>query len=476
MTITKADYFSRIMNVASEYKMNKLEKFQVLGLNEKILKVLGEMHFVEPTEIQEKSIPLVLKGRDVIGKSATGSGKTLAFGCGIVENSLRGKGIQSLVLEPTRELAEQVAKSLRGFAKNYTLNVVEIYGGVSIIPQIENIKRADIIVGTPGRILDHLDRRTLNLDKVKILVLDEADRMVDMGFLPDVEKIIRLCPLERQTLMFSATLTTDINFMEKKYMKNAVHIGAESYVDPSKLKQIYYDISNEKKFSLLVHLLKQEKPGLVMVFCNTRRNADFLARNLGRYQLNAIAIHGGLSQNKRSRTMEEFKAGETTILICTDVAARGLDIKNVSHVYNYDMSKNSNEYIHRIGRTARAGKEGEAISLISNRDYENFSRVKDDDSLKIENASLPEFEVVNVRFSDNDGGDEGGNSGGYRPRSGGGYRGRPDGGYRSGPGGRGFSRGRSFGGGRGDSRGGGFSRGRDSRGGNSRGFSRDRRY
>ncbi len=464
------------MNVASEYKMNKLEKFQVLGLNEKILKVLGEMHFVEPTEIQEKSIPLVLKGRDVIGKSATGSGKTLAFGCGIVENSLRGKGIQSLVLEPTRELAEQVAKSLRGFAKNYTLNVVEIYGGVSIIPQIENIKRADIIVGTPGRILDHLDRRTLNLDKVKILVLDEADRMVDMGFLPDVEKIIRLCPLERQTLMFSATLTTDINFMEKKYMKNAVHIGAESYVDPSKLKQIYYDISNEKKFSLLVHLLKQEKPGLVMVFCNTRRNADFLARNLGRYQLNAIAIHGGLSQNKRSRTMEEFKAGETTILICTDVAARGLDIKNVSHVYNYDMSKNSNEYIHRIGRTARAGKEGEAISLISNRDYENFSRVKDDDSLKIENASLPEFEVVNVRFSDNDGGDEGGNSGGYRPRSGGGYRGRPDGGYRSGPGGRGFSRGRSFGGGRGDSRGGGFSRGRDSRGGNSRGFSRDRRY
>ncbi|TAL59245.1 MAG: DEAD/DEAH box helicase, partial [Bacteroidetes bacterium] len=171
--------------------MNKLEKFRVLGLNEKILKVLGEMHFVEPTEIQEKSIPLVLKGRDVIGKSATGSGKTLAFGCGIIENCIRGKGVQSLVLEPTRELAEQVAKSLRGFSKNYTLNIIEVFGGVSIIPQIENIRRADIVVGTPGRILDHLDRRTLNLDKVKILVLDEADRMVDMGFLPDVEKIIR---------------------------------------------------------------------------------------------------------------------------------------------------------------------------------------------------------------------------------------------------------------------------------------------
>src|SRR3989344_1778434 len=383
--------------------MHKIEKFRNLGLNEKILKVIGEMHFEEPTEIQEKSIPLVLQGRDVIGKSATGSGKTLAFGCGIIENSIRGKGVQALVMTPTRELAEQDAKSLRNFAKNYNLIIVEVYGGVSINPQIDNIRRADIVVGTPGRILDHLERRTLNLDKIKTLVLDEADRMVDMGFLPDVEKIIRLCPQERQTLLFSATLTGDINYIEKKYMKNAIHVGAESYVDPSKLKQIYFDVPNEKKFSLLVHLLKQEKPGLVMVFCNTRRNADFLVRNLRRYNLYAIAIHGGLSQNRRSRTMEEFKAGETNILICTDVAARGLDIKNVSHIYNYDISKNRTEYIHRIGRTARAGKEGEAISLVSNRDYENFSRVKEDDSLKIENVELPQFENINVRFSESNG-------------------------------------------------------------------------
>src|SRR3989338_2421266 len=367
--------------------MDKLEKFRELGLNEKILKVLGEMQFEEPTEIQEKAIPLVLKGKDVIGKSATGSGKTLAFGCGIIETSIRGKGVQTLVMTPTRELAEQNAKSLKNFAKNYHINIIEVYRGVSIIPQIENIKRADIVVGTPGRILDHLERRTLSLLKIKTLVLDEADRMVDMGFLPDVEKIIRSCNTERQTLLFSATLTGDINYIEKKYMKNAIHVGAESYVDPSKLKQIYFDVPNEKKFSLLVHLLKQEKPGLVMVFCNTRRNADFLVRNLRRYNLYAIAIHGGLSQNKRSRTMEEFKAGETNILICTDVAARGLDIKNVSHIYNYDISKNSTEYIHRIGRTARAGKEGIAVSLVSQRDYENFRRVIQNSSLNITNKT-----------------------------------------------------------------------------------------
>ncbi len=446
--------------------MDKLENFRKLGLNEKILKILVELKFESPTEIQEKAIPLVMQGKDVIGKSATGSGKTLAFGCGIIESSQKGKGVQSLVLEPTRELAEQVAKSLRHFSKHYNINVVEIFGGVSIIPQIHNIPKAEIIVGTPGRILDHLERRTLSLNRVNTLVLDEADRMVDMGFLPDVEKIIKQCPLERQTLLFSATLTGDINFIEKKYMRKAIHVGAESYVDASKLKQIYYDVVNEKKFSLLVHLLKQEKPGLVMVFCNTRRNADFLVRNLKRYNLNAIAIHGGLSQNQRSRTMEEFKSGNTNILICTDVAARGLDIKNVSHIYNYDMSKSSNDYIHRIGRTARAGKEGEAISLISNRDYENFSKVKEDDSLNIEKTELPQFESINVRFSEGESNNE--NRGGFGGRSGG------------------FSRGRSFGGNSGGNRTGsfrgnrdgsrGFSRGRDSRSSSGRGFSRDRRF
>ncbi len=480
------------------HKVEKVEKFRELGLNEGILRVIGEMHFEEPTEIQAKSIPLVLAGKDVIGKSATGSGKTLAFGAAIIDKVESGKGIQALVMAPTRELAEQNAKSLRNFSKYNHLNIIEIFGGVGMVGQIKDIERADVVVGTPGRILDHLERRTLSFGKLKILVLDEADRMVDMGFLPDVERIIRACPVQRQTMLFSATISSDVNYIEKKYMKSPKSVSAESYVDASKLKQIYFDVPNHLKFSLLVHLLKEEKTGLVMVFCNTRRNADFVARNLIRYGLHAIAIHGGLSQNKRTRTMDEFKAGQTSILVCTDVAARGLDIKNVSHIYNYDMSKNSTEYIHRIGRTARAGKEGEAISLISNRDYEGFAKVKEDDSLNIKPAALPQFENISPKFSEGSGGrygGGGGRSGGYSHAreggSGGGFSrggGSRSGGSRSGGYG-GRSGGRSYGGGSssgGGSRGGGYSRGGGSRSGGSRGgssrgssgrgFSRERRY
>src|SRR3989338_1499808 len=241
--------------------MHKIEKFRELGLNEGVLRVIGEMHFEVPTEIQEKTIPLVLQGKDVIGKSATGSGKTLAFGAAIIAKVENGKGIQALVMAPTRELAEQNSKSLRNFSKYNRLNIIEVFGGVGMVGQIKEIERADVVVGTPGRILDHLERRTLNFGRLKILVLDEADRMVDMGFLPDVEKIIRACPVERQTMLFSATISPDVDYIERKYMKNPKSISAESYVDSYKLKQIYYDVPNHLKFSLFVHLLKQEKTG-----------------------------------------------------------------------------------------------------------------------------------------------------------------------------------------------------------------------
>ena len=324
-------------------------------------------------------------------------------------------------------------------------------------PQIRKVEHADIVVGTPGRILDHIEKRTLNLSKLKTLVLDEADRMVDMGFLPDVEKIINSCPKERQTLLFSATISQDINYISKKYMKSPVFVGVETYVDASKLKQIYYDIPLNQKFSLLVHLLKKERPGLVMVFCNTRRNADIVTRNLFRYGLKAVAIHGGLEQNRRSNIMKEFHAQSIGILVCTDVAARGLDIKNVSHIYNYDLPMNSADYIHRIGRTARAGKEGEAISLVSNRDYENFGKIKMDDSLKINDEKLPEFEQLTPNFSkeadERRGSGGGGRFGGNRSFGGrsGGSGGRFGGGSRGGSSGP-----RRFGGNReGSSRGGG---------------------
>ncbi len=332
-----------------------MESFKKLGLSEKLAKALSEFGFEQPREIQEKTIPLAMAGKDIIGGSATGSGKTLAFGASIIEKAIKGKGVQALILTPTRELAEQVADSLIKFSRYYNLEICTVYGGVSIEPQMRYLRYADVVVGTPGRILDHLERRTLDLSKVKTLVLDEADRMLDMGFIDDVVKIIESCPKERQTMLFSATISRDIELIAKKYMKHPESIELESYVDPSKLKQVYYDASQDLKFSLLLHLLKHEHPGLIMIFCNTQRNTDFIADNLARYGIDATAIHGGLSQAKRTRVMDNFRNNQVSVLVCTDVAARGLDIKNVSHVYNYDLPNSSKEYVHSIGRTARAG-------------------------------------------------------------------------------------------------------------------------
>lgn len=374
-----------------------MKNFKELGLNNNLLKVIGEMGFDEPTEIQEKVIPLALAGKDIIGESATGSGKTLAFAALIIEKVRNGEGLQALIITPTRELAEQDSKSLKIFSKYIDIKIVTVYGGVSIEPQIADLRKADVVVGTPGRILDHMSRKTIDFSKIKILVLDEADRMLDMGFIDDVTDIIHHCPKNRQTLLFSATISSEIARIAERYMINPVNVSAESYVDPSKLKQVFYDVPTNEKFSLLVHLLKGESSKLVMVFCNTKRTADFTGNNLSRYGFDALTLHGDLNQNQRKRVLEHFHNSNKFILVCTDVAARGLDIKNVSHVYNYDSPKTSIEYIHRIGRTARAGKDGKAITIISQRDYDNFRRVSKDSSLNIEQVQLPEFEKVFVR-------------------------------------------------------------------------------
>ncbi len=371
-----------------------MKSFTELGLSEAFLTTLSQLHIHEPTEIQEKTIPLALEGKDVIGGSATGSGKTLAFGAGILEQLKHGQGIQALILTPTRELAEQVGISFQKFSRDTKLRTAIVYGGIGMGPQIDALERADIVVGTPGRILDHLERGSFNLHKISVLVLDEADRMLDMGFIEDVTRIIEGCPKERQTLLFSATISSDIAHIARRYMKSPVEVSAGERVDPSKLTQIFYDVPKNVKFSLLVHLLKQEKAGLVMVFCNTRHNADFVANHLKANKIQSLAIHGGLTQNKRNRIMEIFRSNDVYVLVCTDVAARGLDIKGVSHVYNYDLPPNSKEYIHRIGRTARAGEEGKAINLVSERDYDNFRMVLRDDSLKIQQTPVPELEPI----------------------------------------------------------------------------------
>ena len=375
--------------------MNAFENF---GLDVPTVTTIQRLGITVPTEIQRKSIPHIIAGKDVIGESATGSGKTLAFGCGIIEYVERNKGLQALILTPTRELAEQVKESLKQLSSQKRLNVIPIYGGVSIGPQIRDLSKADVVVGTPGRLLDHVQRRTINTSKIKLLVIDEADRMFDMGFIEDMERIVKLCPKERQTLFFSATISSRVKSLANKYMIQPIEVSAENQVDPSRLKQVYYDVSRGMKLSLLVHLLKKEDYNLVMIFCNTRRNTDFVAMNLRANGIRSVTLHGGYTQNKRMNTIKMFNEGKSDILICTDVAARGLHIENVSHIYNYDLPKDPKDYVHRIGRTARVEEEGEVINLLCNLDHDNFSKIlREYTSFNIEKFKKPYIEKIVTR-------------------------------------------------------------------------------
>ncbi len=370
-------------------------KFEELGLSNQLLISIKRLGFDEPTQIQEETIPAVMNGKDVLGESATGSGKTLAFGCAIIEHTIPKKGVQALVVTPTRELAEQVKDMLKKFSYLKPLRIISIYGGVAIEPQMRDLEIAEVVVGTPGRLLDHLERGTIDLSHVKILVLDEADRMLDMGFIDDVEYLIKACPKNRQTLFFSATLPPRILKLSQRYTKNAMPVRAEHFVDPNKLKQFYYDTPRNLKLSLLIHLLKKEKSGLSMLFCSTRRNTDFVAANLKANGINAVPLHGGLSQNKRLKTIKSFNDSEQKVLVCTDVASRGLDINNVEHVYNYDMPKDPKDYVHRIGRTARAGKKGEVINILCDHDYDSFSRIEREYSnFNIKRLELPHITKI----------------------------------------------------------------------------------
>jgi len=377
--------------------------FENLGLSSQLLQSIKKLGFNTPTEIQIKSIPDIMTGKDIIGESATGSGKTLAFGCGIIEQVKPKQGLQALVLTPTRELAEQVKESIKTLSSQSNLKIVPVYGGVSINQQIKDIPKAEVVIATPGRLLDHLERGTINLSKVQILVLDEADRMLDMGFLDDVEQIIEECPTDRQTLFFSATISKEIKKLANKYMIKPVSVTAEKMVDPEKLKQVYYEIPKNMKLSLLIHLLKNEESDLTMIFCNTRNTTDYVVKNLKANNIKAIAIHGGLTQNKRAKSIKLFNDAKAGVLVCTDVAARGLHIDNVSHIYNYDISNDSNDYVHRIGRTARAGESGKVINLLTERDEENFSKILYSyPSFTIENVERPYLKKIMPVNVDND--------------------------------------------------------------------------
>jgi len=375
-----------------------MEEFErLLGSDNPLLNCIKFKGFTVPTEIQEKSIPAILKEKDIIAGASTGSGKTFAFAVGLIKNTTKNHGIQGLVLTPTRELAEQVANELSVFSKHKGLDIISVYGGVSITKQMKELTRADIVVGTPGRMLDHISRNSINLKFVNTLVLDEADRMLDMGFRDDVAKIISNCPKKRQTLLFSATISQEVVLLAQKYMEKPIEISAEPQVDPKKLEQVFYDAGDNMKYSLLKHLLENEKSKLVLVFCNTRRNVEFIANNLRRMGIESVGLHGGFSQDKRNRILEQFHSKKVHVLIATDVAARGLDIEGISHIYNYDSPPTEKEYIHRIGRTARAGKEGKVISILASRDYENFNNIINGD-IEIKQMKVPSIKRVMIRW------------------------------------------------------------------------------
>jgi ATP-dependent RNA helicase DeaD len=367
-----------------------------LALAPEIARAIAQMGYVEPTEIQARVIPLLLDGRDVIGQAQTGTGKTAAFGIPLIE------GIeeyllfpQALVLAPTRELALQISEELRKIARYIpAINVVTLYGGAGYGRQFEDLDAgAQVIVGTPGRVLDHLGRGTLKLNEVDYLVLDEADRMLDMGFLPDVERILRRTPRERQTALFSATIPTVIRVLSRRYMLDpaTVHVQPQQ-ITVDEVEQVFYEVADRDKVDGLLSLVQQDPPERAMIFRQTKLGVDRLEANLRRRGVSVAAIHGDMSQNVRERVLSDFREGKLTYLIATDVAARGLDIPEVSHVFNYDIPEDPEAYVHRIGRTARAGRSGKAVTFVGEWDSEKLPPIQRLIGSRLERKLLPIYE------------------------------------------------------------------------------------
>ncbi len=355
-----------------------MENFSELGLPPKLLASLEAMKFTTPTPIQAQAIPPALEGKDILGSAQTGTGKTGAFGIPLIAKLLTTPRGTALVLTPTRELAVQVRDALKQMLGKYsTINTALLIGGESMPKQIEMLRsRPRLIVGTPGRINDHLDRGTLMLHDANFLVLDETDRMLDMGFGVQLDRIMKFMTAQRQTLLFSATLPPEIVKISAKYMQNPVRVSVGSTTAPvTRITQEIIRTNEADKYTLLIEQLEQ-RTGSVVVFVKTKHGADRLAEKLNRRKLNAEAIHGDLHQNRRDRVLKGFRDSKFRILVATDLAARGLDIPHIEHVINYDLPQVPEDYIHRIGRTARAGAEGAAVCLITAQDAEKWDAIQ----------------------------------------------------------------------------------------------------
>jgi ATP-dependent RNA helicase DeaD len=345
--------------------------FAELGVEEPLLRGVDDLGFEEPTPIQEQSIPLLLRGADVIAQAQTGTGKTAAYALPIIQRlEAAERAPQALILAPTRELAVQVAEAIFKMGKYKQATVVPVYGGQPIERQLRALRQGvQIVVGTPGRIMDHMRRGTLALDRIRIVILDEADEMLDMGFIEDIEYILQQVPGERQTGLFSATIPPRIADLARRYMRDPIRvaIAAEALTVPQ-IRQTYYEVVGRDKTDALTRILDMEEPASTILFTRTKREADEVAESLQSRGYAAEALHGDMSQSLRERTLGRFKRGQVEILVATDVAARGLDIEDVSHVINYDVPYDPESYVHRIGRTGRAGRAGEAVTLVTPRE------------------------------------------------------------------------------------------------------------
>lgn len=366
--------------------------FDKFNLSDTVIRAIGSMGFEETTPIQELAIPIALAGRDLIGQAHTGTGKTAAFGIPMVENfDVATEKIQGVVLAPTRELAMQVAEELNRIGQYKGIRALPIYGGQEITRQIRALKkRPHIIVGTPGRLMDHMRRKTIRLDHIKVVILDEADEMLNMGFIEDIETILQEVPNERQTLLFSATIPKQIQDLAQKFMQQPEVIRVKTKeVTVPQTEQKYIEIQEKLKFDVLCRLLDIQTSELAIVFGRTKRRVDELYEALNKRGYSAEGIHGDLTQSKRDSVMRQFREGTIDVLVATDVAARGLDISGVTHVYNFDIPRDPESYVHRVGRTGRAGKAGMAITLVTPREINHLRTIEQITKRKMDRLPVP---------------------------------------------------------------------------------------
>jgi ATP-dependent RNA helicase RhlE len=342
--------------------------FDELGLKPEVLAAVRAAGYTHPTPIQQEAIPLALRGRDLIGLAQTGTGKTAAFTLPIIDRLLDGpRRTRVLILTPTRELAAQVDESFTKYSQGSGLSVVAVYGGVGLEPQEKALRRGvDVVVATPGRLLDHLERQNVSFDQLEVLVLDEADRMLDMGFAPQINRIVAQIPPYRQTLLFSATMPPEVEALARKYLRKplVVQVGRRSEA-ANTVTHAVYPVPKDKKSALLIELLNKPEMDSVLVFTRTKHGADRVVRHLERAGVNAIAMHADKTQGQRTKALEDFKSGRVRVLVATDIAQRGLDISGISHVINYDVPQQPEDYVHRIGRTGRAAATGDAYTFMS---------------------------------------------------------------------------------------------------------------